>query len=363
MTEAAETDALIAERRGPLGLITLNRPKALNALTQAMIGVMHDTLDRWVDDPGVHAVIVRGAGDRAFCAGGDVVAIYRDGLAARAGESDGAVTRSFFLDEYRLDHRIHTYPKPYIALLDGLTMGGGVGVSMHGRYRVATESMVFAMPETGIGLFPDVGATWFLPRAPGEVGTYLALTGRRCRTDDCYYIGYATHDVPKAELDGLIADLAAGDWHRDPHRLIEQVLASHRQDPGPAPLSANRHLIDRCFGHDSVEAIVAALKAEGGTWAQETLETLAGLSPTSLKLTLAALRRGAHMSYAQCVTMEYRLTQFCMAGHDFFEGIRARLVDKDNAPQWQPADLAGVDDAAIEAAFAPLGEHDLVVKP
>lgn len=363
MTDAAETEALIAERRGPLGLITLNRPKALNALTQEMIGVMHATLDRWTEDPGVAAVIVRGAGDRAFCAGGDVVAIYRDGLAARAGESQGAVTRSFFRDEYRLDHRIHTYPKPYIALLDGLTMGGGVGVSVHGRFRVATESMVFAMPETGIGLFPDVGATWFLPRAPGETGTYLALTGRRCSTADCYYIGYATHDVPKAELDRLIEDLAAADWHRDPDQVIAHVLSNHRQDPGPAPLAAIRPAIDRCFGHDSVEAILAALRAEGGPWAQETLETLAALSPTSLKLTLAALRRGRTMRYAECVTMEYRLTQFCMAGHDFFEGVRARLIDKDNTPHWIPADLAGVDDSAIEAAFAPLGEVDLVVVP
>ncbi|NBC32720.1 MAG: enoyl-CoA hydratase/isomerase family protein [Alphaproteobacteria bacterium] len=363
MTDAADTQALIAERRGPLGLITLNRPKALNALTQEMIGAMHRTLDGWAEDPGVEAVVVRGAGDRAFCAGGDVVAIYRDGLAARAGESDGAVTRSFFRDEYRLDHRIHTYPKPYIALLDGLTMGGGVGISVHGRFRVATEAMVFAMPETGIGLFPDVGATWFLPRAPGETGTYLALTGRRCRTADCYYIGYATHDVPKPEIEGVIADLAAADWHGDPDRLIEEVLARHRQDPGPAPLASHRPVIDRCFGHDSLEAIVAALKAEGGPWAQETLETLATLSPTSLKLTLAALRRGKAMSYAECVTMEYRLTQFCMAGHDFFEGIRARLVDKDNAPQWDPADPAAVDDAAIDAAFAPLGEADLVVAP
>ena len=363
MTETAETDAFIPEIRGPIGLITLNRPQALNALTQDMIRAMHAQLDRWAADPQIQAVVVQGAGDRAFCAGGDVIAIYRDGLAARAGESDGAVTRSFFVDEYSLNHRIHTYPKPYVALIDGMTLGGGVGVSVHGRYRVATEFMAFAMPETAIGLFPDVGATWFLPRAPGETGTYLGLTGRRCRTADCYYIGYATHDVPRAELDGVIADLAAADWGGDPDPLIEGVLALHRQDPGPAPLAEERTAIDRCFRHDRVEAILDALQAEGGAWADETLTTLSAMSPTSLKLSLAALRRGRDMTYSQCVTMEYRLMQACMAGSDFFEGIRAKLVDRDNAPRWQPTSLAEVDDALIEAAFSPLGDADLVVVP
>lgn len=363
MTDATDPDAFLAEIRGPIGLITLNRPQALNALTQAMIQTMHRQLDLWADDPQVRVVVVRGAGDRAFCAGGDVIAIYQDGLAARTGESDGSVTRTFFRDEYRLNHRIHTYPKPYIALIDGLTLGGGVGVSVHGRYRVATEFMAFAMPETAIGLFTDVGATWFLPRCPGEVGTYLALTGRRCRTADCYFIGYATHDVPRAHLEEVIAELVSADWHQEADTAIDGVLAQHRQDPGPAPLAALQPAIDRCFQYDSLGAIQEALQGEGGAWAEETLTSLAAMSPTSLALTLAALRRGRHLSYAECVTMEYRLTQACMAGSDFFEGIRAKLVDRDNAPRWHPATLSEVEDVAVEAAFAPLGDRDLVVEP
>jgi enoyl-CoA hydratase len=363
MTADTLTGEVVLETRGPLGLITLNRPKALNALTLDMIHRMHPQLDDWAADPAVRAVVIRGAGDRAFCAGGDVLSIWHDGMAIRRGEPGTGMTEDFFRYEYMLDHRIHTFPKPYVSLLDGVTMGGGFGVSVHGSHRVATERTLFAMPETGIGLFPDVGAGWFLPRCPGETGTYLGLTGTRCEAPDCRYIGYATHYVPAERLDALIADLAEADWAGDPQAVTDAVLARHAGEAGAPSLAAQRDAIDRCFRFDTVEAILEALAAEGGDWADQTRRTLLGRSPSSLKMSLRELRLGASMTYADAVTMEYRLSQACMAGNDFFEGIRAQLIDKDRAPKWRPATLEEVPEAAVEQWFMPLGERDLVVTP
>jgi len=348
------TDDVLFEKRGRLGLITLNRPKALNALNLPMIEAMDPMLAAWAEDDGVAAVAIRGAGEKAFCAGGDVRAVWEAGMARKRGDDPGRLTADFFRAEYRLNHRIHTYPKPYVALVNGISMGGGMGLSMHGSHRVVTERLMFAMPETGIGLFPDVGAGWFLPRCPGQLGTYFALTGNRGDAADAMAIGYGTHHVPSDRLEAVIAGLAEGG-------AVDAVLAGAAVEPGPSPVAAERALIDRCFGHDSVEAVIAALEAEPGDFARAARDTLATRSPTSMKVTLAELRRGAALSYPEAVTMEFRLSQACMDGHDFFEGIRALVVDKDRNPRWDPPTLAGVDDALVERHFTEPAGGDLVV--
>ncbi|WP_241503698.1 enoyl-CoA hydratase/isomerase family protein [Ferruginivarius sediminum] len=347
------TEEIRFQRRGGLGEVEMTRPKALNALTLDMIRHFDPLLRDWARDPAVQAVVIRGAGEKAFCAGGDVRAVWD------AGKAGDDLTAVFFREEYTLNRRIHAYPKPYIALIDGITMGGGVGLSVHGSHRIAGDRTMVAMPETAIGFFPDVGATWVLPRLEGQTGMYMALTGARLKTADAVHAGFATHYVPSERGDELNDALAAASWSGDPKAVVDGVLADFAADPGPAPLAEQRAAIDRCFGRNSVEDILRALEAEGGDWAAKTLETLGQRSPTSLKLTFAALRRGAEMDFDDCMRMEYRLSQACMAGHEFYEGIRAVLVEKDHAPKWRPATLAEVDDAEIERAFAPLGERDL----
>ena len=349
------------ETRGKIGLISLDRPKALNALTYGMILAIGPRLRSWADDPDIAAVVVRGMGDRAFCAGGDVLEIYRDGLAAREGGGSG-LTRDYFREEYRLNHQIHTFPKPYVALADGIVMGGGVGLSIHGSHRVVTEATTFAMPEVGIGLFPDVGATWFLPRCPGELGTYLALTGDRCGPGDCVYIGFAQHFVRRARLDDLIDALAEAAWTTRPAGvLVEEVLDGFAEPPGDNHLAVHRDLIDHCFSTDSIDGVLDRLEAAGTDWSRQTAATIRTRSPSSLTIALRALRDGRTLDYPACVAMEYRLTQWCMAGHDWYEGIRALLVDKDKTPRWRPSSLGEVTDADVGRAFASLGENDLLV--
>ena len=350
---------VLFEVRGAVGVATLNRPKALNALTTDMIRHLHPRLDAWAADPGVKAVVVRGAGDRAFCAGGDIRAIYDSGLAARRGEGDGQAARDFFREEYRLDHRVKTLPKPYVALLDGIAMGGGVGISVHGSHRVVTQKALFAMPETGIGLFPDVGGTFFLPRCPGRIGTWLGLTGARLGAADLLYAGIGTHFVPSEALDALVADLASADWSGDAHAAVDAVLARHAADPGEATLPALRPAIDRCFGFDTVEEIVAALEREGTEWAAQTRAGLLRNSPTSLKVTLSQLRQGQRLSFDEALKLEYRMTRAVLDGHDVYEGIRATIVDKDRNPKWNPATLAEVGEADVARHFRPLGADEL----
>lgn len=342
-----DTSDILFELRGGLGVVTLNRPRALNALTLPMCIALDEQLAAWDADAAVQAIVIRGEGDRAFCAGGDVRAIWEAG---RRGEP---LTADFFRAEYRLNRRIRTCRTPYIALIDGITMGGGVGVSIHGSHRVASERTVIAMPETGIGLFPDVGATYVLPRLPGSLGLYLGLTGVRVKAADALYSGLATHYVPSARLSALEETLCVAP-------VPDRMLADFTETPeGAPPLAAHRETIDRCFAADSVEAILAALETEGSGFAAQTLETLETRSPTSLKITFEALRRGARLSFDAAMVMEYRLSQACMAGHDFYEGIRALLIEKDNAPKWSPADLEGVPPALVERHFAPLGDRDL----
>jgi enoyl-CoA hydratase len=340
--------------RGQIGLVTLDRPRALNALTLEMIAAFEPRLATWAADGAIAAVLVRGAGDRAFCAGGDVRSIWQN------AQQGGALAAEFFRAEYRLIRAVKVFPKPYIAAIDGIVMGGGVGVSVHGSHRIATERLQFAMPETGIGLFPDVGATYLLPRLPGALGVYLGLTGARLGAADAVYCGLATHFVRAENLPDLEAALAAASWPgtRD-GACADAIIAPFAADPGPAPLAVRRTEIDRCFAQDSLDDILAALRAERSDWGRDILATLAARSPTSLMITFEALRRGATLTFDAAVIMEYRLSQACAARHDFHEGVRAALIDKDNAPRWRPGSLGSVTPDLVAAHFQTLGARDL----
>ncbi|MBN1206841.1 MAG: enoyl-CoA hydratase/isomerase family protein [Myxococcaceae bacterium] len=343
------------ETRGPIGLVTLDRPKALNALSLGMIRAIHPQLEAWASAPAVKAVLIRGAGGKAFCAGGDVRAVALS-LGEPVPEGGAPLAQAYFREEYALNYRIHHYEKPYIALVDGISMGGGLGLSIHGSHRVITERLVFSMPETAIGLFPDVGGGWFLPRFPGEVGTYLALTGARGTAADAMWVGYGTQHVEHTRLDALVEALLGADWSAGPpHEVTTGVLSSFATDAGPAPLRAHQEAIDRCFAADRVEEILAALAAEGTEWAEATRATLARMSPTSLKVTLRQLRRCRSLPYEEVVPIEYRLSQSLTAHPDFREGIRAVLVDKDQRPRWNPATLTLIREEEVEGFFAALG--------
>jgi enoyl-CoA hydratase len=324
------TDEILFARVGRAGVVTLNRPAALNALNRAMCGMLHRQLIDWMDDPAIEAVVVEGAGDRAFCAGGDVVGLH---AAGRAGSPEW---EGFFHDEYRMNQAIAHYPKPYVALVDGISMGGGVGISVHAPFRVATERTLFAMPETGIGLIPDVGGTHALPRFPGEFGTWAGLTGARVKGGDAVAIGYCTHFVPSAEIPTLKERLAHS------HESVAEVLATFDRDPGELTLPALRDGIDYLFAENEVEDILDKLD-EGDDWAREQAAIIRRMSPTSLKLTLHGLRVGAGASIEACLRLEYRMVSAIKAGHDFYEGVRAQLIDKDRNPHWRPATLAEVD--------------------
>ena len=332
-----DEQTVIARRDGRVGRIVLNRPQALNALDLAMIRACTRALTAWRDDPHVHGVVIEGAGDRAFCAGGDIRALRQYEL---DGEHHKAET--FFREEYELNLMIATYPKPYVALIDGICMGGGIGVSVHAPYRVATEHAAFAMPETAIGFFPDIGATFFLPRLPGQLGTYLGLTGIRMQGADSVHAGLATHFTPRADLPALSHALAADG---------PSALGSHAAPLPPFSLATQRGAIDHCFGADSVAEIVRRLEATGDAWATKTLATLRTVSPSALCWTLEALRRGANLTLPQCQASELALTRTTMRHPDFAEGVRAMVVDKDRKPRWQPSRIEEVDPAVIAAMF------------
>jgi len=355
----SDTDHILFAREGGVATVTLNRPQALNAFTLGMYRRFDPMLRRWPEDPSVRAVVIRGAGERAFCAGGDVRAVYEAG---KGLSGDRSFTSVFFAEEYRIIRRIHHFPKPYIAICDGITMGGGAGVSVNGAYRIATEQTMLAMPETGIGLFPDVGATRFLDRCPGRIGRYLGLTGARLGAADALYCGFATHFVPRDRLPELVAALTRIGWSPgDEPAQVEAVLAGFTADPGPPPLKARRAAIDRCFAGNAVEVILDALAGEtlAADWAAPTRAGLLTKSPTSLKITLQQLTAGRGYDLEAALRLEYRMTQHVMAAHDFYEGVRAALVDKDQNPRWDPATLAEVSDAMVASYFAPLGEGEL----
>ncbi|MEY2883373.1 MAG: hypothetical protein RL490_1097 [Pseudomonadota bacterium] len=335
MTDTAPSEPeVLVERCGRALWLTLNRPAALNALNLPMARTIHRALFDAAGDPDIARIVIEGAGDRAFCAGGDVA------LLARRGRQDRELYEGFFHDEYRMNQAIARTAIPYVAILDGVTMGGGVGLSIHGPYRVATERTLFAMPETGIGLIPDVGGTHALSRLPGEIGTWAALTGARLKAADCLYAGIATHFVAVERL-GVLRDLLA----ENPESEAEILETLHR-DPGPAPLAALRDGIDFHFGHDSVEAILTSLD-NGDDWALEQAAIIRKMSPTSCKLTLAGLRLAADASIEDALIAEYRMVCEIRNGHDFFEGVRAQLLDKDRNPLWSPATLAAVSDADV----------------
>jgi enoyl-CoA hydratase len=309
MTQEPE---IIFEVRGAAGLITLNRPQALNALTFGMVREMDKALISWAKDPAVKAVIISGAGDRAFCAGGDVKTVALEGLAARKSGGSSGILRDFFREEYTLNHRIFTFPKPYISLINGVVMGGGKGVSAHGSHRVVTENVLFAMPETNIGFFPDVGGGYFLPRCPGQTGAYLALTSKRIRAFDTLHIGFATHFVPAEKIPLLREEIARAPQHTN------ALLKENAGQPDPASeIVPYREKIDRCFSHNRVEDILADLDKDSSPWAKETLQAMNGMSPTSLKIALRQIRLGAKMSFAEVMTMEYRISQACLNRPDF----------------------------------------------
>jgi enoyl-CoA hydratase len=328
---------------GRVGRIRLNRPKALHALNTAMCAAMLEALAAWRADTAVEAVLIDHAEGRGFCAGGDIRMI------AESGAGDGQAARDFFRTEYRLNHALFTFAKPVLAFMDGITMGGGVGIAMPAKYRVVTENTKFAMPETGIGLFPDVGGGWYLSRLPGHLGEYIALTGARLDAADCLALGLATHQLPAERLETAKARIV-----EDP-QAIAAVLAELASPAPPAPIEAHRAEIDRLFAGATLEAILAALEADAGDWAQEQLATLRTKSPQACKVSLHLVREGRHMpSFEDEMRQEYAVAVHVVHRPDFAEGVRAVIVDKDNAPRWQPDTPEGVTDHVIDQIFAPL---------
>ena len=347
------TDEILFERRGSAGIVTLNRPAALNAVTHDMVRRLRAQLDAWADDPAVTRVVVTANGERAFSAGGDIRHLYELGKAGRHEEA-----LQFWRDEYPLNVAIKRYCKPYVALIDGIVMGGGVGISVHGSHRVAGDKFSFAMPEVGIGFFPDVGATWFLPRMPGEIGAFCALTGERFGIGDALAAGIATHRVPSERFPELL-ELLCGTVS------VDSVLAPFAEPADGGPIMRRMDAIGRLFKGDRVEDILAALDREAAfgrgdaDWAGKTANTIRGKSPVSLKIALAQVRRGGALDFEACMRTEFRIVSRVIHGHDFYEGVRAVIVDKDNKPRWQPTTLAEVSEAEVERHFAPLGADEL----
>ena len=342
-TDAAD-DEIRFERRGALGIVTLDRPKALNALSLGMIEALHARLDAWAADAGVTRVAIRGAGGRAFCAGGDIRHIHACGTAGRFDE-----VFAFWQAEYRLVARMQRYEKPIVALIEGVVMGGGVGISLHGAHRVAAETYAFAMPEVGIGLFPDVGMTYALPRLPGRIGTYLALTGARVGPGDALAVGLATASAPAKSFAAILDRLAEGGE-------VADALETGAASPPTGPLVAERGVIDDAFAADTVVDILGRLDvaaSAGSTFAAETAALIRTRCPTSLCIAREQMARGPALDFPEAVLTEYRLVTRLMRGHDFYEGVRAVLIDKDGRPDWRPATLEAVDRAAVRAAFEP----------
>jgi len=337
-------EVLISAEAG-IGRIRLNRPQAIHALTRAMCDTMSEALLDWRSDPKIEVVIIDHAQGRGFCAGGDVV------MLARSGAADGDLAAAFFHSEYRLNHLLFTYPKPTMALMDGITMGGGVGIAMPCTYRIATENTRLAMPETSIGLFPDVGGGWYLSRLPGRVGQFMVLTGARLDGAECHYLGLATNFVPHSALEELVERIA-----RMPSR-IGGVLGAAAAKPPDAKIAGNQASIARAFASDRLEEIEAALEADGGDWATSELATIRTKSPLSCKVSLRLLAEGAtRRSFADEMTAEYALAARVVRTHDFREGVRALLIDKDNEPKWDPPSAEEVTDEMLDELFEPLSE-------
>ncbi|MFB7455204.1 enoyl-CoA hydratase/isomerase family protein [Streptomyces sp. NPDC056188] len=343
----ATEEPVLFHTAGRAAHITLNRPRALNALTHEMVRRIDEALTDWEHDPAVETVVITGAGERGLCAGGDIRAIHDD-----ARDGNGTASAAFWRDEYHLNARIARYPKPYVAVMDGIVMGGGVGVSAHGSVRVVTERSRIAMPETGIGFVPDVGGTHLLALAPGELGTHLALTGAQIGAGDALLCGLADHYVPSAFLPALIDDLAV--------TPVWEVLARHVRPAPQGELAGRREWIDSCYAARTVEDIVGRLLDHGEPAAKEAAQTLLTKSPTALKVTLTALRRARPLGSLEAVLeQEYRVSCAALSSPDLVEGIRAQVIDKDRDPRWSPGTLAEVTDADVGRFFAPLGDREL----
>jgi enoyl-CoA hydratase len=337
---------ILFEKRGALGLVTLNRPKALNALTHGMCLGLLKTLPEWAADDSIRAVAIRGAGERAFCAGGDIRAMYESNVAGTPAAA------KFLADEYRVNALIGAYPKPYLALTRGIVMGGGAGVSIHGSHRLADDSLVFAMPESGIGFVTDIGATHFLSHCPGETGTYMGLTGARIGLADAFALGLITHAVKCEDHDAILNQLADG-------AAPDAAIAAFTFKPGSSVLMAQRARLDTLFSAASVEVILERLDRDGSDFTRATAAVMRSRSPSAVKFIFRALRSARTLNLNDCLKMEYRIAARAVMAHDFREGVRATLIDKDGKPHWQPAALAGVKDAETEGYFASLGVREL----
>ncbi|AJT43079.1 3-hydroxyisobutyryl-CoA hydrolase [Psychromicrobium lacuslunae] len=354
MNPAELEAAILFEQRGSLGVVVLNRPKAVNALTAGMCELMLAQLQSWAVDDAIDQVLVYGNGDRGLCAGGDIVAIYRDALDQQAGGGNNS-SAAFWATEYRLNSLISRYPKPYIAFMDGLVLGGGVGISAHGSHRLVTERTRCGMPETTIGFVPDVGGTFLLSRAPGETGTHAALTGSHLAAADVLFLGMADEFVPSERLSELALALES--------EPVDEVLPRFVAAAPASALQQEQQLIDEAYAAQSVEQILSSLRSVT-TEDQETAagyaQTIESKSPTALKVALASLRRSRELSsLEEALDQEYRVGLRLLAGHDMAEGIRAQVIDKDRNPQWQPASLAEVSDSDVESYFVRNGEHEL----
>ncbi len=341
---------ILSEVRNRVAFITLNRPAALNALSMEMVAALRTTLRECAADPDVHAVLLRGAGEKAFCAGGDIRALYQ------SYTTSGSLHRDFFEAEYPLDYRLRFYPKPYIALMDGITMGGGMGLAQGSPVRIVGERSRIAMPEVAIGFFPDVGGSFFLSRAPGQVGLYLALTGTQIQAADALHARLADVYLSRDSVDRLESELLRQTWSGDARADIDRTIDGLKSAPvSAAALAALRPAIDEHFAAPSVPAILESLQRERRPeylpWARQTLATIDTRSPTMLAVTFKQLRLGRSMSFADCLRMEIGLARHCLDHGDFVEGVRAVIIDKDNAPRWRPRTLAEVTESSVEAFF------------
>ena len=349
------TDSVQIRQDKGVGHITLNRPKALHALNLPMCEAILAALRSWANDPEVYLVLIDHAAEtRGFCAGGDIAMLRNSGMA------DGAEARAFFAEEYRLNAAIKAFPKPYLALMDGVTMGGGVGLSVHGSHRIATERTIFAMPETGIGLFPDVGGGWFLPRLPGALGYWLALTGARLKGTDVVAAGVATHFLPSELVPNLKTQIAMADFSAGAAEMLGEILSSATHKVPAGSFQVQMDEINTCFGQSRMEDILSALRAQDSEWSAKQAEILQTKSPETLKVTLRQLLEGAQApSFEANMQMEYRIGCRKIHTPDFIEGVRAVIIDKDHAPLWSPATLEAVTDQDIDRYFEPLQAGDL----
>ena len=349
------TDEVIVRVNKHVGHIMLNRPKALHSLNEPMCAAILSALESWKDDANVHMVLIDHAEDtRGFCAGGDIR------MLAESGQGDGSEARAFFATEYRMNAAIKAFPKPYLAIMDGITMGGGVGLAVHGSHRIATERTVFAMPETGIGLFPDVGGGWFLPRLRGELGTWLALTGARLKGGDVAAARVATRFMPSELVANMKSQILDADFSAGAAELLGAILNSCTHAIPAGTFEANMDTINACFAFERAEDIVAALHADGGDWASEQADTITSKSPETVKVALRQIREGAkYETFEDNMAMEYRIGWRKVQSRDFLEGVRAVIIEKDHAPKWSPDTLEGVSDEQVDGYFSPLGENEL----